>query len=94
MLCGVCGKERECPTTITLSEEMKETLQAQGLTPPDEYHYCAPCWRMVSDRERGARLLSGFFQVNLTGLGYANVDKAGAKLHAFLISKTNKRGLS
>jgi hypothetical protein len=77
-----------------LTEAVKDTLREQGLTPPNEYHYCAPCWRVVSDRERGAQLLRGFFQVNLKGLGYANADKAGERLHAFLIENSKNGGVS
>lgn len=94
MRCDICGRDRECAETIRLTAEVKAALTEAGVTPPEEYHYCGPCWRVVSNREQGAQLLSGFFQTTLTGLGHTNARKAGEKMHTFLIEKSKPGGTS
>ena len=89
-VCAVCGRDRDCPTTIHVTAEMRAAYPS--ITLPQAYHYCRPCWRLLSDREKGARLLSGLMQTQLSGQGNLDAQKMSAKFYEFLIEKS-KSGL-
>ena len=79
--CDVCGSVREC-RILTLTDKEKETLKNNK----DSYAYCEPCWRIVTDREKGARLIQSF--------AHAVVGKRGNKVYRFLIEKTKAGPIS
>jgi hypothetical protein len=95
MICDVCHKDKDCQHTITLNAEQKRALtEATGRPAPEVLHYCAPCWGIVNDRERGASLLRGMLQTRLHGMGRANAKRSGDRLYAFLLDSTKKGPLS
>ena len=95
MLCAICGRERTCEHSVKLSVDQKTTLRDMtGKNPPDEFHYCGPCWRIVSDRERGAALMRGLCQTSLASMGRADAEKQSSKLYSFLIEKSKKGQVS
>lgn len=91
MHCAVCRKDRPCPHEVQLTPEQQKSLRKlTGREPPMVFHYCEPCWRVLSDRERGAALMRGVYQTALVNMGHPNAAKAGERLQAFLLDKTMK----
>ena len=77
MKCCVCN--REWPDskghTVTLTEAEKQHIASVGVqTVPDAYHYCGPCWKVLSDKTMGAQLIKGTFQSGLTAKGVERAD--------------------
>ena len=89
-ICAVCGRERDIAETVHVSEAMRAAYPS--ITLPNEYHYCSPCWRLLSDQERGARLLSGMLQSHLSSKGHLDAQAPAKKFYEFLIRKS-KGGL-
>jgi hypothetical protein len=91
VICSCCHKERECPETIILSEEDKLTVaKMSGKAPPDSFSYCAPCWRVLSDRKKGANLLRGQYQELLRKTGHSNPSAAGKAYYNYLTNLGTK----
>lgn len=77
MKCCVCNRdwpEIKCQT-VKLTEAEKQHIASVGVQKvPDAYHYCGPCWKVLSDRTMGAQLIKGTFQSGLTAKGVQEAE--------------------
>lgn len=90
--CGVCGQERDrgkCHI-IVLSDREREQIIATGQEPLDEYTYCKPCWRTLSNKATGLSLMKGLFQIRLRHLGVSNAELIAQKYHDNLVRMASK----
>lgn len=93
MKCAVCSKEWPDPQCrkIDLSDLEKRYVAESGRTDvPDSYHYCPPCWRIISDRSLGAQYIKGVLQVQLRAKGFVDADKMAQGLMDKLLSLTKR----
>lgn len=75
--CGVCGqpRDREDCHIVVLSDLEREQIVAAGQEALDEYIYCKPCWRTLSNKATGPSLMKGLFQIRLRQLGVSNAEQ-------------------
>lgn len=92
VLCGVCGREweRHSCEIITLTEAERLELERQGVKPLDEYIYCGPCWRTLSDPTAGPNYGKGLIQQNLQRIGVGNAEAIATKFQAKLVARIQK----
>lgn len=90
--CGVCGRgfPRAKCHIITLTDEEKQLLRDTEQDVREEYIYCQPCWRTLSDPVSGPAMMKGLLQIRLQQTGVANAEKVATKFHANLVSKIQK----
>jgi hypothetical protein len=93
MICSVCGKDRRC-NTIRLTEAEKKANEIGELKPPDEYHFCRPCERIMADREGGARLIQGMYSATARMFGAKNYEQMSNELYKYLIDQSKKGRVS
>lgn len=92
-ICTICGRSRseeDCKIIRPTKQEL-ETLRSQGATPKEEYVYCYPCWRTLSDPATGPMFAKGLLQVGLKQLGVVNSERAAMKYHTSLVAKIRER---
>ena len=82
--CCVCHQNFEGGKTFELTEEERELIGPQA---PQEVYYCPPCLRVMSDRDSGAQLIKGLYEMRLKELGVPNSREASLKLLKFLTGK-------
>lgn len=85
--CLVCKREwpRDDCRIIVLTEQEKNDLRGQGLESLDEYPYCGPCWKTISNPVTGPALLRGIFEESLRQLGVPRAEEMANKYHAWLV---------
>jgi len=91
-LCGICGQERDrdkCHIVVLTDLERKQILDT-GQEPLDEYAYCKPCWRTMSNKATGTALMKGLFQIRLRQLGVPNAEQVAQKYHDDLVRMSAK----
>lgn len=91
--CNVCGHERsrtDC-VVVTPTEAEKVEIQKLGHAPKDEYVYCNPCWRLIGNREAGARLMRGLAVASYKAQGHLDPEAAADRVYAFLVEKSGRR---
>lgn len=93
MKCGICSREwndAQCkviPLTEAEREHIRKTL---GKEPPDRYVYCAPCWRLLSNREQGAQFIAGMIRAGLRDRADPRAEKIGRRMYQYLIERSGK----
>ncbi len=89
MKCCVCSKDRpkESCVIIQLTEAEKASVQAMGQKPEEQYVYCRPCFRVLSNPEQGAQLIRGVFQHSLQAEGVQNAEQLARTYYEFLVRK-------
>jgi hypothetical protein len=90
-LCCICKKPFESGgESYTLTKEEKITEQA-----PDELHYCSACLKIMKNRESGAQLLKGLYEMQLRESGVnSNIARRMAqRLYAKLIELSKPKNL-
>jgi hypothetical protein len=87
--CLICGveKNREALHVIVLTEEER----AQVPNPLDEYTYCKPCWKVLSDPRTAPALISGIAQHRLAELGVSRADEMAEKLRSKLTDRALRK---
>ncbi len=73
--------------TITLTEEELKLVP----TASPEYHYCKPCWGIMSDPITAASLMKGLAHGKLRQLGVVNPENATSFYYQGLLSKIKPR---
>lgn len=92
-ICIICGRERsqeDCKTIRPTSQEL-EAFRTRGVIPKEEYTYCLPCWRTLSDPVTGPMFAKGLMQVGLKQLGVVNSEQAATKYHTSLVEKIREK---
>ena len=69
MKCCVCNREWATCKVIQLTEAEKQHLRDTSQAYEDQYAYCPPCWKVLSDKLMGAQFIKGTFQVQLKARG-------------------------
>ena len=83
--CCICTRATTIkPFTLTPAEK-----DAIGPDAPDEIYYCKHCLKVMEDKESGAQLLKGLYEMQLASLGVPNAKEISEKFHAELVSKAN-----
>ena len=94
MKCGTCNREwpdKKCHV-LDLTPEDKAYAKIQGVeNPPDQYIYCNPCWKVLSDRLMGAQFIKGSLQVQLQAKGVGNAEALSQQYFNNLLSLTSKK---
>lgn len=87
--CLVCGRgaPRETSEVIVLTDEEK----AQLPEPLDEYVYCKPCWKVLSDPLSGPALMSGIAQHHFRLLGVSNAEELAARYRSLLTTRAVRK---
>jgi hypothetical protein len=87
--CLVCAKEcdRKHTHIVVLSEQERKHLNK----PRDEYIYCVPCWRVLSDPKTAPDFISGLMLLNLRQLGVPNAKELSTKLKHWLIARSVRK---
>lgn len=92
MKCDVCGQDRPGKRVDLTAEEQALYLK-QGAEAKEAYFYCHPCWRILSNPERGPLLMRGLFERQLRAAGVPNpgemADKYYRKLKELQRSSTH-----
>ena len=91
MKCCICNRERsetDC-VVLTLTDEEKKFSSDMGQGAPDTLVYCKPCYKVLTDREQGARLMQGTFRMNAGDLPGA--AQYAQRLYDRLIQKSGKK---
>jgi len=95
--CVNCGRDREQHegTVIELTEQDRKYIErAFKEGAPSEVFYCQPCYRVLTDREMGARLIAGQLEVRLRLAGHPRAQKVGEAMYKFLLSKAAPKQVS
>jgi len=95
--CVNCGRDREQHegTLIELTEQDRKYIeQAFKEGAPSEVFYCQSCYRVLTDREMGARLIAGQLEVRLRLAGHPRAQKVGEAMYKFLLSKAAPKQVS
>ena len=85
--CLVCSAQRprEMCHIIKLTVEERHLLRQEGQEVLDEYVYCKPCWKVLSDPVNGPSLMKGLAQADLRRLGVSNAEEWATKYFTRLI---------
>lgn len=97
MRCINCGRERGADEghTLVLSEEDRAIIsRATQEQAPPSYFYCKPCYRVVTDREMGARLIASQVEIRLRLAGHPRPSHVGEAVYRFLIEKSAPKQVS
>ena len=92
LVCLICQAKRprnNCHV-VKLTVEERHLLRQEGREILEEYPYCLPCWRMISDPVSGPALLKGLAQAHLRGLGVSNAEELATNYYNGLL-KLSKR---
>lgn len=87
--CCVCKRQKgrdECEILVLTDKEKEALAQAGDTETGDELAYCKPCWRVVSDRQKGADLQKGLVQVSLQQLGVPTAEAIAESYRQKLLS--------
>jgi len=93
MICGIC--ERQWPDdrckVIRLTDPEKLNVQTMSGKPaPEQFVYCGPCWKLLSNRRQGAEFIAGTMRATLRAQGHPKADQIAKKTLDFLILKSGK----
>jgi hypothetical protein len=76
---------------IDLTEAEKfYVMSMMNQSPPSQYIYCKPCWKLLSNRQQGAQFIAGSVQALVRSAGHPKSAQAGKKMLNFLIAKSGK----
>lgn len=85
--CCVCANVFMGGKSFTLTPE---EMAAAGPDAPQEVHYCRHCIKVMEDRESGAQLLKGLYEMQLTARGVPNAKAISERFHAHLLAKAKQ----
>lgn len=87
VVCGICGRERERKSckVVELTDEERQAIEDSGQEPDDEYIYCKPCWRTLTDRQTAPAFMVGILQVRLRLAGVSNAEQIATAYHKRLL---------
>lgn len=91
--CGICGvgRPRGSCHVIQLTAEEKADLRRNGQKPQNEYIYCKPCWRTLSNPVTGPSVMKGLVQARLRQLGVDDAGDIAQRYYNRLVEKIKQR---
>lgn len=94
--CCICGapRARTVCQVLKLTEAEKEAIRRTGVEPKDEVAYCPPCYRIITDREKGARLMQGLLHHSLQSLPQPISEKLADKFYRLLLERGRPKPVS
>jgi hypothetical protein len=96
MKCVNCGRDRpeaDC-STLVLTEDERNVIRSLTGDAPVQLVFCKPCYRVITDREMGARLISGQLEARLRIAGNPKAQQIAETLYKFLIDKSKSKQVS
>lgn len=88
--CCICHRPqldmKRCEV-LTLTPEERQALTASGQPDTDKLVYCKPCYRIATDRKRGAAFMKGLAETALRRAGVADAEARAQKFHDQLLAK-------
>jgi hypothetical protein len=96
MKCVNCSRERapNAGKVIELTEEERNLITMTVGEAPSSYFYCTPCYRILTDREMGARMIAGQLEIRLRASGNPRAQQIAETLYKFLIEKSATKQVS
>lgn len=97
MKCANCGRERPegSGSVIKLTEDDQAMIQrVTGEPSPTEFFYCTPCYRIVTDPELGARMISGQLEMRLRMKGHPKAQQIAEGLYKLLKEQSKNKKVS
>lgn len=79
--CCIC-RQTKTGQAFILTPEEREALGPQA---PEEVFYCSACLKVMRDREAGAQLLKGLYEMRLREIGVADPSEAAYRLYVKLV---------
>lgn len=92
--CTICGKSRprgQCHIITLTEEEKTEIREGLGAEPSEEYAYCQPCWKNISDPRSGPAFVGSMYEISLRQVGVENAESAARKYRAWLTKQAEKK---
>jgi hypothetical protein len=86
--CCVCNHAFVNGKTFTLTAEERASIGPQA---PEQVDYCSACLNVFEDRDSGAQLLKGLYEMQLRQHGVPNARERSEKFHAKLLQATLKK---
>jgi hypothetical protein len=65
-------------------------MDQQGIGSLEEYIYCGPCWKILSDPITGPNFGKGLIQQRLQQFGVLGAEGVATRYHAKLVDRINK----
>ena len=90
ILCIICQKPYATGETFTLTDAEKKAI---GDSAPDEVNYCSACLKVMQDREAGAQLLKGLYEMHLRAAGVPPINIRSVSKRFYEILKQDKEKL-
>jgi hypothetical protein len=85
--CCICTRDFVNGKSFTLTPEEQKVLGPNV----KEVHYCAACLRVSVDRESGAQLLKGLYEMRLRELGVPRAKELSEEFYTKLLRATAKK---
>jgi hypothetical protein len=85
--CVCCQPFFEGGESFTLTAEEKALLKDA----PDVVHYCRPCSKVMKDKQAGANLIKGLYEMKLRELGVNQASRRAQLFYDKLLTATSKR---
>jgi hypothetical protein len=90
--CQLCERSfprDRCHIIVPTTQE-RAHIEQQGGEPLDEYTYCQPCWKSLSNPVTGPAIMRGLFERRLRLLGVSNAEDLANRYHGELIKRATK----
>lgn len=87
--CGLCGtgRPRGSCHVIAITPEERQQIRQMGQQPMNEYIYCKPCWRILSDPATGPSVIKGLVQARLRQLGVEDAETIAERYYNRLVGR-------
>lgn len=88
--CGICGRERQRNQCVIIkpTDAEKAAMKEAGLEAAQEYVYCRPCHRTVTDPVTGPDFMKGLVQTRLQQMGVARAEEIAETYRRSLLAKS------
>lgn len=90
--CIVCKRVRprgQCHV-IELTAKERTAVQDMGHDPLDEYVYCRPCWKNISNPISGPAFMRSLFEILLNRGGVENAEAIAKQFHGWLLKNAKE----
>jgi hypothetical protein len=86
--CCICHRPHDKCEVVVLTSDEKAVLRTSGWSNvPDSLAYCPPCWKITTDKERGAQFMRGLGEATLRRYGVVDAEGRASQFHKALLAK-------